>query len=207
MKQKAQIHFCLKAIVLWEALTDKSYQSINLQDEEEVLPLLYAMYLAGGGQAVSLELFAESVLISERVRHELLQEAVRQISLQTSLSPKRLERDEPAPAEERPSQPAKLSPLIARLIVEGGISAEYVMYQMGLWELPLYLKAIEDKRNETMERERLWCYLSLSPHIDHKRVKSPKDLVPLPHERAEMEVEEQVQAELYELLMGARIED
>lgn len=207
MRDKAQIHFCLKAIVLWEALADKSYQLINLQDEEDVLQLLYAMYLAGGGQAVSLELFADSVIVGERVRHQLLQEAVRQISLQTSLSPKRLERDEPAPPEERLSEPAKLSPLIARLIVEGGISAEYVMYQMGLWELPLYLKAIEDKRNETMERERLWCYLNLSPHIDHEKVKSPKDLVPLPHERAEMDAEEQVQAELYELLMGARSED
>lgn len=204
MKDKQQIRFCLKAIVLWEALADRSYQRIDLQAEEDVQLLLYAMYLAGGGEAVSLDLFAESLLVSERVRHDLLKEAIRQISLQNALSPRADSTQAPMGDEEEEDNtpPSKLSPLIARIIVEGGVSAEYVMYQMGLWELPLYLKAMEEQRNEMMERERLWCYLGLSPHIDHKTVKSPKDLIKLPHERVALDAEAEIQDELYSILMG-----
>lgn len=200
--ETTQLRFCLKAVCLYEALSGASYQAIDLAEEETRLLLLYAMYMAErSNKRVSLETFA-LLLESEQIASALVREAISALELQNSLS-RHLPNSPSTEGEgESGDSPSPLSPLIARLIVQGGLSAEYVLYDMGLWELPLYLEAIAEERAEQMERERLWCYLGLSPYLDGSKVKSPRDFLPLPHELADIAREEAQEQEALSLLLG-----
>lgn len=209
MKNKVRnnhnIRFCLKAIIIWEALTGRAYSRIELQEEEQVKALLYAMYLAADNKPISQEIF-EMSLQSQHIAHNLVDEAVQAITLNQRLSENISTIAIPSSKksnQEEEQEPQPLSPLIARLIIEGGIDAHYVLYQMSLWELPLYLNALAEQRQENIERERLWCYLNLSPHIDHKKVKSPQDLLPLPHEQRQKDQEDVEQDEIYRLMASS----
>lgn len=199
------LRFCLKAVCIYECLSGKPYPSIDFADVEELNTLLYAMYLSVQGNPPHTQEQFVSALGGEVLRNKVVKEAVQRLRVEQALQSKlRLEgSEEPSEAKEgEASEPQALSPTIATLIIEGGMSADYVLYEMGLWELPMYLKALERRRLEAMERERLWCYLGLSPHIDHDKIRSPKDLLPLPHERKAEAEEEAAQDDFYKMLIG-----
>ncbi len=164
------------------------------------------MYLAETNEAPSsFEQFCMSMEQSPKVRSEIVREAKQQLESEQALQSAQTT-NTPTGESDNPNEPCPIGEVVAQLIIEGGMNPDYVHYQMGLWELPLYLKALERKRSETMERERLWCYLGLAPHIDHKKIKSPRDLLPLPHELSREEAEraedERIQDLLYSSVFG-----
>lgn len=198
------VRFCLRAVCMFEALRDKSYQDIDLGTAEDATALLYAMHLCSGAEPVSLEVFEMALSSSERIRIDLITQVREQMSVDASMASGQwaVGSDQSTPTTDDQAPTTRIAPIVARLISEGGLEPRYVMYEMGLWELPLHLRALEERRSEQMERERTWVYFLLSPHIDHTKIKSPVDLFPLPHERAKMDEEERTQDELYKLLIG-----
>ena len=67
-----------------------------------------------------------------------------------------------------------------------GLDAHYVLNEMELCDMPLYIEAYERKRKEEMEGSRLWTYLTILPHIDAKKMKNgAKDLIVFPWEEEE----------------------
>lgn len=189
---------------MFEALRGKSYQDINLGDSEDATAILYAMHLCSGAEPVALELFSEALERSQSIRMSLIAQLREQMAVDAALATDSDQSSVDSGQSSVDSEQAKarIAPIVARLISEGGLEPRYVMYEMGLWELPLHLRALEERRSEQMERERTWVYFLLAPHLDHNKIKSPVDLFPLPHERARMDEEELQQDELYKLLMG-----
>lgn len=189
---------------MFEALRGKSYQDINLGDSEDATAILYAMHLCSGAEPVGLELFAEALERSQSIRMSLIAQLREQMAVDASMASGQwaVGSDQSTPTTDDQAPTARIAPIVARLISEGGLEPRYTMYEMGLWELPLHLRALEERRSEQMERERTWVYFLLAPHLDHNKIKSPVDLFPLPHERARMDEEERQQDELYKLLMG-----
>ena len=59
------------------------------------------------------------------------------------------------------------------------------MYEMELWEIEPFFKWTEESQKDKWERERLWTYLNIMPHIDSKKCKSPDKLFPFPWEKEE----------------------
>lgn len=191
---------------MFEALRGKSYQDINLGDSEDATAILYAMHLCSGAEPVGLELFAEALERSQSIRMSLIAQLREQMDVDAALATdsgqSSVDSGQTTPTTDDRPPTTRIAPIVARLISEGGLEPRYVMYEMGLWELPLHLRALEERRSEQMERERTWVYFLLAPHLDHNKIKSPVDLFPLPHERARMDEEERQQDELYKLLMG-----
>lgn len=75
--------------------------------------------------------------------------------------------------------------LVSTLIVSG-FDAHYILNEMELCDLPMYIRSYEAKKKEIMENSRLWTFLSMLPHIDAKKMKNgAKDLVRFPWEEDE----------------------
>ena len=76
---------------------------------------------------------------------------------------------------------------LAALLITFGLDAHFVLYEMKLFEIGDYLKAIDEHKKEQMERDRLWTFYTVMPHVDLKKIKSPQDLMPFPWEREQLE--------------------
>ena len=81
---------------------------------------------------------------------------------------------------------------LAGVLITSGLDARYVMDEMELSDIPVFAKALEKDKRERMEAARLWTFLSVAPHIDTNRVRTPEDYYPFPWEieRQRKEAEE-----------------
>ncbi len=87
-------------------------------------------------------------------------------------------RDERLEVREERSEVRTLTDVVTELLTEGVVPADYLLERAELWELTIYIDATQRKRQQRLERERLWSYMGLLPHIDSKKIKRPEDLLP-----------------------------
>ena len=74
-----------------------------------------------------------------------------------------------------------LSSLLASLVIQGGISPEYLLDRAELWELPLYAKALAEHNTDKAAANRLTHFFLLAPHTAGK-IKTPQELYSLPND-------------------------
>lgn len=166
-KYKIKLNF--KTISFYETWTDKPFMSI--QSEEDVLKLLYASLVCNNDITISYEGF-KVLLADEHIANWLMSEYGKLLKFDSQFGKE----------NDGEVQPFKLSDIVGSLIIRG-LNPEYVMYDMGLWELPIYSNAIENKAKEDIENQRFWTFMNIMPHLDHKKVKKPEDILPLPWEK------------------------
>ena len=87
-------------------------------------------------------------------------------------------RDERLEVRDERSEVRTLTDVVTELLTEGVVPADYLLERAELWELTIYIDATQRKRQQRLERERLWSYMGLLPHIDSKQIKRPEDLIP-----------------------------
>ena len=87
-------------------------------------------------------------------------------------------RDERLEVREERSEVRTLTDVVTELLTESVVPADYLLERAELWELTIYIDATQRKRQQRLERERLWSYMGLLPHIDSKKIKRPEDLIP-----------------------------
>lgn len=175
---KLHLKLNLKAICLFEGLRNKSYQEIRMDEEEDVVAFLYAMNIGGKGEECTLREMRE-VLKSKAV----FQSMKKQLEMEMEMAEQvRISCEEVAASIDEESQKPHRVSDIAHMIIANGIDAHYVMYEMGIWELPSMVMAIENKKREDVEMQRLLTYYTIMPHIDISRAKAIKDIIPLPWE-------------------------
>lgn len=87
-------------------------------------------------------------------------------------------RDERLEVREEQAEVRTLTDVVTELLTEGVVPADYLLERAELWELTIYIDATQRKRQQRLERERLWSYMGLLPHIDSKKIKRPEDLIP-----------------------------
>ena len=87
-------------------------------------------------------------------------------------------RDERLEVREEKAEVRTLTDVVTELLTESVVPADYLLERAELWELTIYIDATQRKRQQRLERERLWTYMGLLPHIDSKQIKSPEDLLP-----------------------------
>lgn len=183
----------LKSIMMYEAMTGNSYQDICNGSEEDTIILMYSMYMCNEkNKPCTIERFRE-ILRSDAISKAMAEDLNVAMSIVQRI---KVEYDSIECDIDSDVDSVKLSDIAARLI-SFGLDASYVMYNMELWELPIMLKAYENKRREDMEASRLWTFYAMSPHIDTKKISTPQDLFPFPWEKDvisnfEKEVEESI---------------
>lgn len=87
-------------------------------------------------------------------------------------------RDERSEVRDESQAPRTLTDVVTELLTEGVVPADYLLERAELWELTIYIDATQRKRQQRLERGRLWSYMGLLPHIDSKKIKRPEDLIP-----------------------------
>ncbi|WP_281674308.1 hypothetical protein [Porphyromonas asaccharolytica] len=87
-------------------------------------------------------------------------------------------RDERSEVRDEKSEVRTLTDVVTELLTEGVVPADYLLERAELWELTIYIEATQRKRQQRLERQRLWSYMGLLPHIDSKKIKRPEDLIP-----------------------------
>lgn len=87
-------------------------------------------------------------------------------------------RDESLEVREKQADVRTLTDVVTELLTESVVPADYLLERAELWELTIYIDATQRKRQQRLERQRLWSYMGLLPHIDSKQIKRPEDLIP-----------------------------
>lgn len=175
-----ELAFNFKALMMFEKLSGESYFNIN---EVNYVFLLYAMYMVKHPYLnMTLMDFANIFGSNKKVTKQLLKEFeeymvyIRQFTSSN--------KTEVVSGEDKDVEKANttITDIVMYLITACGIDPHYVMYEMELWEIEPYMKFAEMNKKESLEMDRLWTYLNISPHIDTKKCKSPDKLLPFPWE-------------------------
>lgn len=194
----------LRAICHWEQMSGKAYSSIQIDEGDDLLLLVYAMYICADNPYIDLEGF-RSIYTDSPQGVEMRKSAEAQIICEGSLCSyvqHSAEVSEGIDDMEEYQESIKVSDMVCRLAFDGHINLEYLMERVRLMEVGMLMDGLTKHQQEELERERLWCYMNLSPHIDHEKVKSPKDLLLFPHEAQDISGDAAIQDELYSLLMS-----
>lgn len=86
--------------------------------------------------------------------------------------------DEKTEVRDEKAEVRTLTDVVTELLTESVVPADYLLERAELWELTIYIDATQRKRQQRLERQRLWTYMGLLPHIDSKQIKRPEDLIP-----------------------------
>lgn len=163
----------LKAVIIAERLLNKPFSSFDLSDEETLRTLTYSI-VGIIEQRYTKDEF-DTLWASEKEKQIFLEFIGNEIAIVLQFQP-----EQPEEGAES-GDPVWMRDIAKRLIISG-MSEDYVLRQMYLWEIEGYLKAAEEKQREDMENARLWTFLSILPHVNSKKIKNPSDLIMFPWE-------------------------
>ena len=178
--EKRELAFNFKALMMFEKLSGESYFNIN---EVNYVFLLYSMYMVKHPYLnMTLIDFANIFGSNKKVTKQLLKEFEEyMVYIRQFTSSNKTEAVDEGGADDKNAH-TTITDIVMYLITACGIDPHYVMYEMELWEIEPYMKFAEMNKKESLEMDRLWTYLNISPHIDTKKCKSPDKLLPFPWE-------------------------
>lgn len=175
----------LKSVIKYEQYTNKSFSSINYNDEEDVLNFLYCIILANNDEVMTFEKFIEILKDGKRLSDEIKNKWIGQMKLFELFSDKNNQHDESIENDNIIVPETDIKEIyyfkdrIAELIVSGGIDANYVMNEMSLTDFKLFWDAYYNKYKEQRENDRRWCYYSIVPHLgSDSKLTSPTKFFP-----------------------------
>lgn len=193
----------LRAVLLFEKLTARSFSSLSILDEEDAVTLLYCLQRCEeGGSVLPLDVWKQ-VLESESVKSGLYARLERTLEAMIPLSFTSSESATSAEVEDNGDAPDFTS-IAGMLVVDGGLSPSYVMDTMELWEIPAFLDALDRKKKEHLEHQRLFTWMTMMPHLSSDSVGSPEELLPFPWEQAESNARKK---HLFDFLASADIRE
>lgn len=193
----------LRAVLLFEKLTARSFSSLSILDEEDAVTLLYCLQRCEeGGSVLPLDVWKQ-VLESESVKGDLYARLERTLEAMIPLSFTSSEGATSAEGEDNGDAPDFTS-IAGMLVVDGGLSPSYVMDTMELWEIPAFLDALDRKKKEHLEHQRLFTWMTMMPHLSSDSVGSPEELLPFPWEQAESNARKK---HLFDFLASADIRE
>jgi hypothetical protein len=168
----------LQAIRVAEKLLKKPFGEFDLSDENTSLTLMYAMVSENNEEVFTKDQF-KYILEMRKMRSQIQKAVSDEMAYIDQFKGEVSDNKEKTPYMGD----------LAALLITFGLDAHFVLYEMKLFEMGDYLKAIDEHKKEQMERDRLWTFYTILPHVDHKKLKKPQDLMPFPWEKEEIEKE------------------
>ncbi len=191
----------LRAVLLFEKLTARSFSTLSILDEEDAVMLLYCLQRCEeGGSVLPFEVWRK-VLESGSVKGELYARLERTLEAMIPLSL----HEGTSPTEETDEDTSPdFTSIAGLLVVEGGLSPSYVMDTMEMWEMPALLDALDRKKRDALDHQRLFTWMTMMPHLSSDSVCSPEELLPFPWEQAESNARKK---HLFDFLASADIRE
>lgn len=180
------IKLTIKSIIKWEQLTNKSFNNIDFTDNNEMMQLLYCIILTNNDEVIEYEDFIE-LFENKKISKEIFskfQKILKNIEQFT-------EKKEVCELDNiETTETQYIKDIASLLIVQAGLSATYVLNEMEITDISYLMKSYNNKVKEKMEADRLWCYMSILPHIDSRKCDSPAKFYPFPWELENIKQEE-----------------
>lgn len=175
-----KIGLTIKAIIRWEQLRKKSFSLMDYTDKDDVDSLLYTATICNNeGEMYTLDVFRQ-ILSNE----ELTRKMVHALERETAVLRQFQKEQEVTDLNKNETNPAMIGELVSTLVLSG-LDAHYALEEMELCDLPMYIEAYDRKKKEELENNRFWTYFNILPHIDGKKLPSPRDLYSFPWEELE----------------------
>lgn len=174
---KYKMSLNIKAICYFEKITSKSFFNFS---EEDAIYLLYSCFLINNPETkISFNVFM-NIMQNEQIAKWASTQFQDALGIIQQFN-KSIEGQK----EEKFSmgQTSTMTDFATSLIIDYGMDAKYVMYEMDIWEIEEYFEAVNTHIRREMEMERFWTYIKILPHIDSKKCKSPEALVPFDWEK------------------------
>lgn len=176
----------IKSICLFERMTGKTIFSMG-EGEDDILHLLYSSFISSNPEngRITYNVFKAMVKSNPKVAEWIMGKYKDIMDVLTPLM-NSSKKDDDGDDGNKGEGTMNVTDMATSLIIDYGVDAHYVMYEMSLWELyPFYDTAAAHMRNH-LEEQRLWTYIGIAPHIDGKKIKSPQDILPFAWEEKEM---------------------
>lgn len=171
--------FNIKSICYFETLTDKSFFEIT---DEDIFDMLYSIYMVNNpDKMLKRETFMNiiqrrDILIWMINEYSKFSEIISQFKI-----PEQDNKSDNIISDD--TRKIRISDYVSTLIIEHGVDPHYIYYEMDIWEIPILFEAIDTKIKKELTDKRFWTYMSISPHIDTKKCKSPDALIPFEWEK------------------------
>ena len=167
----------IRAIIKWEQLNQKPFALMNYGDENDIVSLFYVC-TPSDEAGMSLSEFKKNQ--TEDSLEEMIKKFEKQTLIDSQFQPISKKEIE----ESKDSEPVYIKDLVPMLVMNG-LDVHFALDEMGLYDIPTYLKAYDQKIRHSLESSRLWAFIQVLPHLS-KNIKTPKDLYPF-----SWEIEEQ----------------
>ena len=167
------IKLTIKACCLYERLAGKSF--FKCETVDDVSYLLYAMFITTNDQLITYELF-QSMMENKRFARALMQQYNMMCMYLEQLKVTEQFNEYAKGNTGDTGQEMSMTNIASSLIVMHGVDANYVMDKMQIWEIIPYFEAADSKRKMELVDKRFWTYLTILPHVDGKKIKSPDKL-------------------------------
>lgn len=169
-----KLRISIRACCMFEALAHKSFYKCNADDS---IVLAYAVYCSSPDiDKVSMDVFMR-LLENERFSRWIINSIQANEAFEGQFSADKEDKEDD---EEEPM----ISDIAGMMIAEG-MSPEYVMDKMSLWEMRMMVKGIEERKKERYVMDRLWTYLGILPQLSKegaRKLKTPDKLFQFPWE-------------------------
>lgn len=197
----------IEAVIRWEQMTGRSFLSMDFSNDEDLRRLLYCATVTCAAKPFTFEVF-EQTLNNKKI----VDAAIRSLSVYSAFTAQfSRKQDMVSHGVADAAQEVTIGSIAAKLIVSAGIDAHFVMHEMFIEDLPLYIEALNDRIRHEEESRRLWTFYTILPHIDAKKLKTPQKLHVFPWEaedvarRAQEELARSEQ-EFYRFMRGEMID-
>lgn len=172
---KYNIRLSIKAIIRVEQILSKPFTDIDYTNVEELTKLLYCTVLANNPVLFTYEEF-QSIVENEKQFATMIKEIekVNNVLEQFTQSGRS--------GSVEAVEGAQYIKDLAGMLILSGLDAHYVMDEMDISDIPVFIEAYEKKKREEMEASRLWTFMSVAPHIDTKKIRSVEDFFLFPWE-------------------------
>lgn len=181
----------IRRIIKWEQLNQKPFSSLNYSDEDDIVSLFYVCKLPDEAD-ISLSEFKKN--LTEASLDEMIKKFEKQMLIDSQFQPVSKKDIE----ESKDSDPVYIKDLVPMLVMNG-LDVHFALDEMGLFDIPIYLKAYDQRMKNNLESSRLWAFIQVLPHLS-KNIKTPQDLYPF-----SWEIEEQKEKTMKETEKGISV--
>ena len=179
---KYKIKLNVASARLFEQISGKSFFNIG---EEDAFKLAYSVLVANNPELNFTFNTFMILLQDKKVANWITREIEKENNFQAQL--KFVKRSKLVEKAEEGSEDVEalktISEYASVLIINFGMDAHYVNYEMPLYEMEDYFFVAEMKRRNDLSNQRLFTFLTMLPQLDSKKKISPEDILPFPWEQ------------------------
>lgn len=172
LKKKQTLKLSIKAIIRWEQLNDKSFYLLDNDNENEVLSLFYTCTTADE-VGLSFDNFKRNIRPQKAAR--MARDFARQIAYISQFQAVGKKTNKKKSTEPQNTDPPRIKD-VAGMLVMNGLDVSYVLNDMQLCDIEIFLHANDQIVRDRLITQRLWAFMQLMPHLD--KGTTPKDIQP-----------------------------